>query len=115
VSAVAAQAGVLFADAVTPGCVGCISLLGGAFVLPFVERLPARVVADRFGYSPGYIRLLRHQFWCGKIDRGFARIIGQMSYCLTVILARKSVVKGKDEKIHPGRQVTGFLGRQILS
>lgn len=34
----------------------------------FVERLPAQVVADRFGYSPGYIRLLRHQFRCGKID-----------------------------------------------
>jgi transposase len=34
----------------------------------FVERLPARIVADRFGYSPGYIRLLRHQFQHGKID-----------------------------------------------
>ena len=34
----------------------------------FVERLPARIVADRFGYSPGYIRLLRHQFRHGKID-----------------------------------------------
>jgi len=34
----------------------------------FVERLPARIVADRFGYSPGYTRLLRHQFRHGKID-----------------------------------------------
>jgi len=34
----------------------------------FVERLPARIVADRFGYSPGYVRLLRHQFQHGKID-----------------------------------------------
>lgn len=34
----------------------------------FVERLPAKVVADRFGYSPGYIRLLRHQFRHDKID-----------------------------------------------
>ena len=33
-----------------------------------VERLPARVVADRFGYSPGYVRWLRHQFKHGKID-----------------------------------------------
>ena len=34
----------------------------------FVERLPARVVADRFGYKPGYVRLLKHQFRHGKID-----------------------------------------------
>lgn len=36
----------------------------------FVERLPARVVADRFRYTPGYIHLLRHQFTHGKIDFG---------------------------------------------
>lgn len=34
----------------------------------FVERLPAAIVAKRFGYSPGYIRLLRHFFVHGKID-----------------------------------------------
>ena len=34
----------------------------------FVERLPARLVADRFGYSTGYIHLMRHQFRHGKID-----------------------------------------------
>ena len=34
----------------------------------FVERLPARAVADRFGFAPGYIHLLRHQFTHGKID-----------------------------------------------
>jgi transposase len=34
----------------------------------FVDRLPAQAVADRFGYSPGYIHLLRHQFASGKID-----------------------------------------------
>lgn len=34
----------------------------------FVERLPAAVVADRFGYATGYIHLLRHQFRHGKID-----------------------------------------------
>ena len=34
----------------------------------FVDRLPARVVADRFGYSPAYVNLLRHQFVHDKID-----------------------------------------------
>ncbi|MCI0480995.1 MAG: transposase, partial [Candidatus Dadabacteria bacterium] len=34
----------------------------------FVERLPHKIVADKFGYSPGYMRLLRHQFAHGQID-----------------------------------------------
>lgn len=34
----------------------------------FVERLPAKIVAERFDYSPGYFRLLCHQFRTGKID-----------------------------------------------
>jgi transposase len=34
----------------------------------FVDRLPAKVIADRFGYTPAYIDLLRHQFRHGKID-----------------------------------------------
>jgi len=34
----------------------------------FVERLPAKVVAERFGYSQGYVRLLRHLFKNEKID-----------------------------------------------
>ena len=34
----------------------------------FVERLPARVIAERFGYTEAYVRLLRHQFRHGKID-----------------------------------------------
>jgi len=33
-----------------------------------VERLPDRLVAERFGYSPGYVSQLRHQFRHGKID-----------------------------------------------
>jgi len=34
----------------------------------FVERLPAKTIAERFGYSQSYIHLLRHQFIHGKID-----------------------------------------------
>jgi len=34
----------------------------------FVERMPAQEVADRFGYTPEYIRLLRHMFKHEKID-----------------------------------------------
>lgn len=34
----------------------------------FVDRLPAKVVAERFGYSANYVHLLRHQFVHDKID-----------------------------------------------
>lgn len=34
----------------------------------FVERLPAKIVAERFGYSTKYIHFLRHQFIHEKID-----------------------------------------------
>jgi transposase len=34
----------------------------------FVDRLPAKVVADRFGYSVTYVSLLRHLFAHEKID-----------------------------------------------
>lgn len=34
----------------------------------FVERLPAKVVAERFGYSVPYIHLLRHLFAHEKLD-----------------------------------------------
>ena len=33
-----------------------------------VERLPATVLADRFNYSPGYVRLLKFQFRHGLLD-----------------------------------------------
>jgi hypothetical protein len=34
----------------------------------FVDRLPAKVVGEKFGYTPSYVNLLRHQFAHGKID-----------------------------------------------
>ena len=34
----------------------------------FVDRMPAKVVGDKFGYTPSYVNLLRHQFAHGKID-----------------------------------------------
>ena len=34
----------------------------------FVDRLPAKVVSEKFGYSAAYVNFLRHQFVYGKID-----------------------------------------------
>jgi transposase len=33
-----------------------------------VDRLPTQLVAERFGFASGYIRVLCHQFRHGKID-----------------------------------------------
>jgi hypothetical protein len=33
-----------------------------------VERLPDKAVANRFGYTPGYLRVLRHEFRHGLLD-----------------------------------------------
>jgi transposase len=34
----------------------------------FVDRLPTQLVAERFGFKAGYVRVLCHQFRHGKID-----------------------------------------------
>jgi len=34
----------------------------------FVERLPAKVIAKRFGYTDAHVRFLKHQFRHGKLD-----------------------------------------------
>jgi transposase len=34
----------------------------------YLDRLSAKVIADRFGYTPGYVHLLRHLFKTGKLD-----------------------------------------------
>ena len=34
----------------------------------YVDRLPAKVVGEKFGYAPSYVNLLRHQFANGKFD-----------------------------------------------
>jgi len=33
-----------------------------------IERLPDQLVAERFGFKPAYLRVMRHQFRHGKID-----------------------------------------------
>jgi len=63
----------------------------------FVDRLPAEAVAERFGYSAGYVRLLRHQFTTGKFD--FSEPVpegGSSRYRVTAETRRK--IRGWTEK-----------------
>ncbi len=75
----------------------------------FVERLPAKAVADRFGYSPGYIHLLRHLFTTGKFDFGEPPAEGKA--------ARRRVSRDVREKIRAWRQGRLSAGEiaQLLS
>lgn len=75
----------------------------------FVERLSAKIVADRFGYSPAYVHLLRHQFLHGKID--FSEPVSERK-------GRKSKVTAEArEKIRQWRQRNLSAGEiaQLLS
>jgi len=62
----------------------------------FVDRLPDRLVAERFGYSPGYVSQLRFQFRHGKIDFSEPTAEGKTS--------RRKVNKDTREKIVQWRQ-----------
>ena len=62
----------------------------------FVERLPDKVVADRFGYTHGYVRLLKHRFRHGKLD--FAEPVAEGK------AARRGVTTAVREKIRDWRQ-----------
>ena len=75
----------------------------------FVDRQPARVVADRFGYSQSYVHLLRHQFIHGKID--FAEPVPEGK------INRRAVDRATREKICAWRQQRLSAGEivQLLS
>jgi transposase len=62
----------------------------------FVERLPDKLIAERFGYSPGYVCQLRFQFRHGKIDFSEPAAEGKT--------ARRKVDRGTREKIILWRQ-----------
>jgi len=62
----------------------------------FVDRLPARIVGDRFGYSKNYVLLLRHLFTHGKID--FSEPVPEGK------LARRTISSAVREKIRTWRE-----------
>jgi len=75
----------------------------------FVDRLPAKVVADRFGYSAGYVHLLRHLFRSGKLDFAEPPAEGQ--------IARRRVTHEIRSKIREWREQGLAAGEiaQLLS
>jgi len=65
----------------------------------FVERLPAHIVAERFGYSTGYIHLLRHQFKRGKLDFAEPPTEGSARRRLVNAETRRKIRSWREQKL----------------
>ena len=76
----------------------------------FVERLPARIVADRFGYSPGYIGLLRHQFRHGKIDFSEPVPEGKVARRRVTADIRRRIKEWRERRLSAG-EITELLSQ----
>ena len=68
----------------------------------FFERLPAKVVADRFGYQPGYIRLLAHDFRHGKIDLSEPVPEGKVARRRVTVEIRQKIRAWRERRLSAG-------------
>jgi transposase len=68
----------------------------------YVERLPAKIVANRFNYTPGYVHLLRHQFRSGKIDFGEPPIEGKASRRRVTRELRQKIRSWREQRLPAG-------------
>ena len=71
----------------------------------FVDRLPAKVVADRFGYSQSYVNLLRHQFVHKKIDFSEPVPEGKIKRRKVDALTRSKICNFRDHRLSAGEIV----------
>jgi len=74
----------------------------------FVERLPHKIVADKFGYSVGYVRLLRHQFTHGKIDLAEPVPEGRTQRRRVSAESRQKIIDWREKELSSG-QITELL------
>jgi transposase len=77
----------------------------------FVERWPAHVVAERFGYSVGYVHLLRHQFRHGKIDFSEPVAEGRAARRRVTADVRRKIVSWRERRLSAG-EITELLSEQ---
>ena len=77
----------------------------------FVDRLPAKLVADRFGYSPAYVNLLRHQFSRDKID--FAEPVpeGKANRRAVDMATRQKICSWREHRLSAG-EITQLLSEE---
>lgn len=77
----------------------------------FVERLPNKIVADRFGYSPSYVRFLRHQFKHGKIDLSEPNPEGKAARRRVSAKTRTKIIEYRQKELSSG-QITELLSEE---
>jgi transposase len=77
----------------------------------FVEHLPAKVVADRFGYTVAYIHLLRHQFISEKIDFSEPVPEGKVSRRRVNSELREKIRRWREHRLSAG-EITQLLSEQ---
>ncbi len=68
----------------------------------FVDQLPATVVADRFGYSTGYVHLLRHLFKHGKINLAESLPEGKSGRRKVTADARRKIIRWRERRLSAG-------------
>lgn len=68
----------------------------------FVDRLPDRLVAERFGYSPNYVGQLRHLFRHGKIDFSEPVAEGKASRRKVDKAIRETIVSYRQNQLSAG-------------
>jgi hypothetical protein len=77
-----------------------------------VDRLPAKVVADRFGYTHGYVRLLKHHFVHGVVD--FAEPVvseGKTKRRRVDAAVRRKIREWRENRLSAG-EITGLLSEE---
>jgi transposase len=77
----------------------------------FVEHLPAKVVADRFGYTVAYIHLLRHQFISEKIDFSEPVPEGKVSRRRVNSELREKIRRWREHRLSAG-EITQLLSEE---
>jgi len=69
----------------------------------FVDRLPAQIIAERFGFSAAYVRLLRHQFRHGKIDFSEPVVEGTHKHHRISADVRQKIITWRQQEISAGQ------------
>ena len=68
----------------------------------FVDRLPAKIVGEKFGYTPTYVNLLRHQFSHGKIDFSEPVPEGQIKKRKVDTVTRNKICSWREHRLSAG-------------
>ena len=71
----------------------------------YVDRLPAKTVADLFDYSPAYVHLLRHQFAHDKIDFSEPVPEGKVKRRAVDMATRQKICSWREHRLSAGEIV----------